>query len=759
MTDFSVSTNASSGHKLFDASQRRPQLSGNGSFPDALKRSVAHIRPSGYSGQVADDIHSQMLEEIEKEAGEQQQRRQQQLEADLERAERHADLRSSDVSRIRDFLDSHSKELSEHSRSFADRLQQLQELDSENAPDALSLLEDGARGGLRQSNRQQSHWDEGVPDESEQGQIREGSALEGGLHEDGIPRGTESSRGAELHRDEAFPEGELNRDTHPSEEARHTSSHTTSGPESHPAANENRPIDSSGTSIAGLEESFFAGVGEDSRADRSGGETGTAEDTAALRDKVVALSSQEQRDDTGDPTEAEKLGESGERRVDTIREFVSDLADSISEKIEDLAEARERFEEVVEHLKELLERMESLRGTPGGGTDGANTAIDTSFTDALRSLGGELDYLVEMAGQSGGANAPVPGSGGDAASVASHPQRQILSGSGDSRSLNEALGLERDSMRSVDDIASRLAPEREREDSSRAAEATGQSRRSDIDARVGRLAERLEELSASLRGTDESEGDRNGRSGEMTLDVRDRRGTERPEERYRPVEQSDGAQNRGGERDATLEGTAQRQAENVVDRREGSESERSTDRFAAMFDRAQGQGSSESAARSDGAEQTASTARSHASEELARALREQDNDGIIRRARVILRDHNEGELRLHLKPEGLGDVRIRMELNEKRVGMRVLVENSSVRDVFEANLSELQAAFEADGFETGTFSVSVEGESSDNAATGGRADGGESRRSSSLRAVNELDDSVPMLDLYDGEQRHINLMA
>jgi flagellar hook-length control protein FliK len=92
---------------------------------------------------------------------------------------------------------------------------------------------------------------------------------------------------------------------------------------------------------------------------------------------------------------------------------------------------------------------------------------------------------------------------------------------------------------------------------------------------------------------------------------------------------------------------------------------------------------------------------------LLRRMRDEGNAQIVKSARFILTDKNEGEIRLVLKPESLGEVRIRLSMQDNLIGGRILVENESVREVFEQNMPGLASAFKESGFEMGSMNVSV----------------------------------------------------
>lgn len=111
---------------------------------------------------------------------------------------------------------------------------------------------------------------------------------------------------------------------------------------------------------------------------------------------------------------------------------------------------------------------------------------------------------------------------------------------------------------------------------------------------------------------------------------------------------------------------------------------------------------------------------------LARNLRESTNMTIVRQARLTIHDGENGEIKLTLKPEELGRVRIQLSMNDNHIAGRIIVENSSIRDVFLQNLQSLQEAFSDEGLDAGAIEVSVDGEEQGEADR--HADGNEKRQ-------------------------------
>ncbi len=124
---------------------------------------------------------------------------------------------------------------------------------------------------------------------------------------------------------------------------------------------------------------------------------------------------------------------------------------------------------------------------------------------------------------------------------------------------------------------------------------------------------------------------------------------------------------------------------------------------------------------------------------------------VVRRSSIILKDEGRGELRLILKPETLGNVRIRLVLNNNHIEGRIIVENSTVKEMFESNLQNLNNAFQREGFSSSSLEVFVSG-------------GNEQKRQREMQlpsfsAAQEFENTVPIQDEYFSEDRVINIIV
>jgi flagellar hook-length control protein FliK len=134
---------------------------------------------------------------------------------------------------------------------------------------------------------------------------------------------------------------------------------------------------------------------------------------------------------------------------------------------------------------------------------------------------------------------------------------------------------------------------------------------------------------------------------------------------------------------------------------------------------------------------------------LSEQLRETLGNRIVKQSGIILRNNESGEIRLTLRPEHLGSVRIRIQLEEHHLQGRIVVDSTAVKEVFDENLEALQRAFRDSGFHSASIDVAVGG------------DGTHERRQASLpteraererfeltaRAVGEFADDERAVDL------------
>ncbi|MDR2519397.1 MAG: flagellar hook-length control protein FliK [Spirochaetaceae bacterium] len=104
---------------------------------------------------------------------------------------------------------------------------------------------------------------------------------------------------------------------------------------------------------------------------------------------------------------------------------------------------------------------------------------------------------------------------------------------------------------------------------------------------------------------------------------------------------------------------------------------------------------------------------------LAQELRQNLNGDIVRHAQIILRSSSQGTIRLTLRPETLGNVKIHLEMAENKVTGRIIVESSEALKAFDREIHGLEQAFKDSGFAGASLDTAL--------SSGGRGDETERR--------------------------------
>jgi flagellar hook-length control protein FliK len=150
---------------------------------------------------------------------------------------------------------------------------------------------------------------------------------------------------------------------------------------------------------------------------------------------------------------------------------------------------------------------------------------------------------------------------------------------------------------------------------------------------------------------------------------------------------------------------------------------------------------------SEGAEKTLGSAPSpHSfSETLVEQLKSNWNNELVQSAHLVLKDGDAGTIRLHLKPESLGGVKIELKLADNCISGKIVVESDEAKSAFERNMASLNDAFKHSGFESAKLEVSV-GSGHDN--RGGQQGDAPEPFWSERRRLESFDRAVPETQSY-----------
>jgi len=128
---------------------------------------------------------------------------------------------------------------------------------------------------------------------------------------------------------------------------------------------------------------------------------------------------------------------------------------------------------------------------------------------------------------------------------------------------------------------------------------------------------------------------------------------------------------------------------------------------------------------------------------LAERLKDSWNGEIVQSAHIVLKDGDSGTIRLRMRPESLGGVKIELNLADNSISGKIVVESDEAKSAFERNMAELQDAFKRGGFESAKLEVSVGSGGAGNGGTERRADGAEGPYWSERRRAAAFDGAVP----------------
>lgn len=93
---------------------------------------------------------------------------------------------------------------------------------------------------------------------------------------------------------------------------------------------------------------------------------------------------------------------------------------------------------------------------------------------------------------------------------------------------------------------------------------------------------------------------------------------------------------------------------------------------------------------------------------LSEELRANSAD-LVKTGHIVLKDNNQGLIRLTLHPETLGNVRISLDLSDRKISGKIIVSSREAYEAFNENLDGLSKAFVEGGFESAGFDLSWSG--------------------------------------------------
>ncbi|MDR2552757.1 MAG: flagellar hook-length control protein FliK [Treponema sp.] len=93
---------------------------------------------------------------------------------------------------------------------------------------------------------------------------------------------------------------------------------------------------------------------------------------------------------------------------------------------------------------------------------------------------------------------------------------------------------------------------------------------------------------------------------------------------------------------------------------------------------------------------------------LARELKGELSADIVRQAALVLRDGGEGTIKLSLKPETLGKVKIHLEMADNKILGYIVVESEEALRAFEQEIHSLEQSFRDSGFADASLNAALD---------------------------------------------------
>jgi len=141
---------------------------------------------------------------------------------------------------------------------------------------------------------------------------------------------------------------------------------------------------------------------------------------------------------------------------------------------------------------------------------------------------------------------------------------------------------------------------------------------------------------------------------------------------------------------------------------------------------------------------------------LARELHQSFNGDIVRHASMALRDGGEGTIKIALRPESLGNVKIRLEMTENKITGRIVVESEEALQAFRKELSALEQAFRDSGFADASLNLSL---TADGAGTQEREERSYAPQMAASRYDVPVEHEALSVDVFFGRSGSINMLA
>ena len=144
-------------------------------------------------------------------------------------------------------------------------------------------------------------------------------------------------------------------------------------------------------------------------------------------------------------------------------------------------------------------------------------------------------------------------------------------------------------------------------------------------------------------------------------------------------------------------------------------------------------------------------------QKIAEKLKWQLKNDIVKNTKVIVKEGGKGEIRILLKPESLGRIRMRVNLENNHIDGKIFVENNSVREIVEDALEDLNSALKKEGYQSVSLKVSVGSGNRENRGDSWEASPKMEVTANSTDATSEFEKNIPVFFDIGFESVKVNL--
>lgn len=136
----------------------------------------------------------------------------------------------------------------------------------------------------------------------------------------------------------------------------------------------------------------------------------------------------------------------------------------------------------------------------------------------------------------------------------------------------------------------------------------------------------------------------------------------------------------------------------------------------------------------------------------------------VKAGSIVLKDNNQGSIKLNLKPEALGNVKFNLQISDNKITGEITVASKEALEAFKQNLDQLKTAFQQNGFESADLNLNLADNSGNFNQSGNQEADGQYRANRAYGdysvAQGEAIETVEPSGVYfDGSDYKVNVVA